>query len=260
MNKIAISLKDPLETLIRRALALPEQNVADRDLTDTMRLVHQLGHGRSVETSIGRIPIAPPVMPGLATMTIYAATRSELLSQVKRLIASTSATSDQAEQPASPPAWFQRSVPPPSKPNGRRRPKPPPLAVLQPETKRAMKNVTVHITPHNVKLSRRLREFVRRKITGLSRFSADLLSAEVVVRGPSGTAPLFSVSSRLALPGRDVQANAAHPNLYGAINKVAARLARLSRKRKTRLTRTVRQRGKKRAKRLPDASSLLYVL
>ena len=78
-------------------------------------------------------------------------------------------------------------------------------------------------------------DFIQLKISGLVRFARDIVAAEVVLRGKSGAAHLFSVSARLALPGRDVQGNATHANLYSAIDRLVARLARLSRKRKTRL-------------------------
>lgn len=97
------------------------------------------------------------------------------------------------------------------------------------------KNVHIHITPHGVQLTRSLRNFIQKKMSALSRFAGDILSAEVVLRGKSGAPSQFSVSARLALPGRDLHGNAVHGNLYGAINQLASRLARLSRKRKTRL-------------------------
>jgi len=104
-----------------------------------------------------------------------------------------------------------------------------------------MKYLPIHITPHGLHLSPALREFVQAKISALSRFARDIVGAEVVLRGKSGAAHLFSVSARLALPGRDVQGNATHANLYSAIDRLVSRLARLSRKRKTRLARTVRR-------------------
>lgn len=109
-----------------------------------------------------------------------------------------------------------------------------------------MKNLPVHVTPHHLHLSPGLHGFIRIKMCGLSRFARDIIGAEVVVRGKSGAAHLFSVSGRLAWPGRDVQANATHADLYGAINQLVARLARLSRKRKTRLGNLFRRPGKKR--------------
>jgi putative sigma-54 modulation protein len=108
-----------------------------------------------------------------------------------------------------------------------------------------MKTVPLHITPHHLKISDELREFVRIKISALARFAGDILSAEIVLRGPSGASHQFSVSARLALPGRDVHGGATHPSLYGAVNQLVARLGRLSRKRKTRLSRTTRRPPKK---------------
>jgi putative sigma-54 modulation protein len=108
-----------------------------------------------------------------------------------------------------------------------------------------MKNPPIHVTPHDLHLSPALHDFIRIKICALSRFAGDIVAAEVVLRGKSGAAHLFSVSGRLALPGRDVQANATHTDLYGAINQLVTRLARLSRKRKTRLANLFRRPGKK---------------
>lgn len=98
-----------------------------------------------------------------------------------------------------------------------------------------MTNPPIHITPHNLTLSPGLQEFIRRKMSALSRFAGDMLAAEIILRGKPGAPHLFSLSARLALPGRDIQGNAVHENLYTAIDQLVARLARLSRKRKTRL-------------------------
>ena len=96
-----------------------------------------------------------------------------------------------------------------------------------------MNNLPIHIIPHGIELSFALRRFVEKKISGLSWFAGDILSAEVVLREKSGANGLFSVRARLALPGRDVHGNAVHENFYAAINQLVARLARLSRKRKS---------------------------
>ncbi len=108
-----------------------------------------------------------------------------------------------------------------------------------------MKNPSIHITSHNTDLSAALREFIQLKISSLSRFGRDLVSAEVVLRGKSGAAHLFSVSARLAFPGRDVHGNASDTDPYGAVNRLVARLARLSRKRKTRLGKLFRRPARK---------------
>jgi ribosomal subunit interface protein len=98
-----------------------------------------------------------------------------------------------------------------------------------------MTNPPVHITPHNLTLSPALQQFIRRKMSALSRFAGDMLAAEIILRGKPGAPYPFSLSARLALPGRDIQGNAVHENLYTAIDQLVAKLARLSRKRKTRL-------------------------
>jgi ribosomal subunit interface protein len=104
-----------------------------------------------------------------------------------------------------------------------------------------MNALPIHITPHGIVLSSALRKFIKNKISRLSRFAGDILSAEVVLREKAGATGLFSVSARLALPGRDVHGNAVHENFYAAINQLVARLARLSRKRKTRFERRKRR-------------------
>jgi ribosomal subunit interface protein len=107
-----------------------------------------------------------------------------------------------------------------------------------------MNALPIQITAHDIELSITLRKFIAKKISRVSRFAADILSAEVVLREKSGANGLFSVSARLALPGRDVHANAVHVNFYAAINQLVRRLARLSRKRKTRFERRKRRAGR----------------
>ena len=107
-----------------------------------------------------------------------------------------------------------------------------------------MNDLPVHIMPHGIELSLALRKFIEKKISGLSRFAGDILSAEIVLREKSGANGLFSVSARLALPGRDLHGNAVHENFYAAINQLVARLARLSRKRKTRFEKRIRRAGR----------------
>ena len=104
-----------------------------------------------------------------------------------------------------------------------------------------MNTLPINIMPHGIERSLGLRKLIEKKISRLSRFAADILSAEVVLREKSGASGVFSVSARLALPGRDVQGNAVHKNIYIAINQLVARLARLSRKRKTRFEKRKRR-------------------
>ncbi|HEX5490805.1 MAG TPA: HPF/RaiA family ribosome-associated protein [Candidatus Udaeobacter sp.] len=48
-----------------------------------------------------------------------------------------------------------------------------------------MNNLPIHITPHAIELSFPLRKFIEKKISRVSRFAGDVLSAEVVVREKS---------------------------------------------------------------------------
>jgi putative sigma-54 modulation protein len=103
----------------------------------------------------------------------------------------------------------------------------------------------IHITPHHLRLSPALRDFVHRKLGKAPRFASGVLSADVVLRRHHGTADgrRFSAGARLALPGRDIHASAANADLYTAVVKLVATLARRSRKRKTRLARAFNTRG-----------------
>jgi ribosomal subunit interface protein len=121
-----------------------------------------------------------------------------------------------------------------------------------------MKIVPIHVTPHGLQLSARLRNAIARKISALSRVAGDMLAAEIVLRGKKGAAQLFSVSARIALPGRDLQGNATHANRYGAINQVVARLARLARKRKTRVVSAFRRPAKRQIKPRLARSALVF--
>jgi ribosome-associated translation inhibitor RaiA len=75
----------------------------------------------------------------------------------------------------------------------------------------AMTNLPIHITPHHLRLSSSLREFVLNKIAALPRFAKDIIAAEVVLRRHHGssTGRHFSASARLAMPGHDVHGTAA---------------------------------------------------
>ena len=99
----------------------------------------------------------------------------------------------------------------------------------------------IHITPHHLRLSPALCNFVHKKFAKVPRFANDVLATDIVLRRHHGTADgtRFSASARLALAGRDIHATAAHVDLYTAIVKLVARLTRRSRKRKTRLAHAI---------------------
>ncbi|MHA3771484.1 ribosome hibernation-promoting factor, HPF/YfiA family [Verrucomicrobiota bacterium sgz303538] len=99
--------------------------------------------------------------------------------------------------------------------------------------------IPIHITAHNLSLSPPLYKFVHKKIGTVTRIAMDVLAIEIVLRrNPSPRSERFSVSARLALPGRDVHSHVSSPDLYVAVGIVAARLARRLRKRKTRIAKT----------------------
>jgi len=97
--------------------------------------------------------------------------------------------------------------------------------------------LSIHITPHHLRLSQALYGFTYDKLSKVPRFASDVQSADVVLRRHHGTSDgkRFSASARLALAGRDIHATAAHADLYAAIVKLVGLLARGLRKRKTRL-------------------------
>ena len=98
----------------------------------------------------------------------------------------------------------------------------------------------IHITPHHLRLSPALADFVHSKFAKVPRFATDVLATDIVLRRHHGTSDgkRFSASGRLALAGRDIHASATHADLYSAIVKLVSILARRSRKRKTRLGKT----------------------
>jgi putative sigma-54 modulation protein len=96
--------------------------------------------------------------------------------------------------------------------------------------------IPIHITPHHLRLTPALSQFVSGKIAKLPRFAGDAVAADIVLRRHHGTAKgkSFSASARLALPGRDVHATATHTDLYTAITHLTKKLARRSLKCKVR--------------------------
>jgi putative sigma-54 modulation protein len=218
MKAIEIDLTAPLARVLAATRSLPangsEARESENEVREATRCLYEAAHGRVVDTSIGAIAIAPAVASALKDVPMAMTTRAEFL--------------DFAEANS----LFRRTTRPPV----------------------YMKNLPIHITAHDLDLSPTLHGFIERKMSALSRFARDILVAEVVLRGKSGAAHLFSVSARLSLPGRDVQANAKHANVYGAIEQLVSRLGRLSRKRKTRLLTAFRRPRKTRLKEWPAPS------
>jgi len=95
MKKIEINLGAPFGEIVARAIALPDhggsESTNDKQIVRALRRLYELAHGRSVETAIGLIPIAPPVAGDLANARFSAGSRHEFLAIVKEKLASTRA-------------------------------------------------------------------------------------------------------------------------------------------------------------------------
>ena len=93
MKKIEIDLGAPFAEIVARAIALPDnggsESTNDKQIVHALRRLYELAHGRSVETAIGLIPIAPPTASGLANARLSVGSRCELLAIVKEKITST---------------------------------------------------------------------------------------------------------------------------------------------------------------------------
>jgi hypothetical protein len=88
-NKVEIELRLPFEENIERALALPPSpdRPNDEAVVAALRRLYELAHGRSVQTTLGLIAIAPAVAPALSHRTFSVASRSALLTAVRDQIA-----------------------------------------------------------------------------------------------------------------------------------------------------------------------------
>jgi len=76
-----MDLNDPLEKTMATALSLPPANepAPDEQILQALGDLHAAAHGRSVETIIGSIPIAPPLDSSLKSQPSPLTTRSDLL-------------------------------------------------------------------------------------------------------------------------------------------------------------------------------------
>jgi ribosomal subunit interface protein len=272
MKYIEINLDDPFERTLAAILSLPEGGDArganDETVAQALRCLYTAAHGRAVQTSLGSISIAPATDSSLKDAPLRLDTRSDLLALAQRKGGFTRrATANFHETRGGVGSAFSEFIAGrlgapeywPSSSPVIRHAVPGPMTVTDDHLKRMItKNVPIHITPHGLRLNPSLRCFVETKVSALSRFASDMLAAEIVLRGKRGATQLFSVSARVALPGRDLRASATHANPYGAIHQLVARLARLARKRKTRFSRAFRRPSKKQVKPWLGWSTLLF--
>ena len=84
-NNFKIDLRLSFEENIKRALALPRcaDCPDDHEIVGALRRLYDLAHGRSVETGLGLIAIAPPVATSLSLKAFSVATRPDLLTAVQ---------------------------------------------------------------------------------------------------------------------------------------------------------------------------------
>jgi hypothetical protein len=89
MNRVKIELRLPFEKNIERTLSLSASLDCpnDEEVVRALRRLYELAHGRSVQTALGLVAIAPPVAPSLSQTTFSVASRSDLLTAVQDQIA-----------------------------------------------------------------------------------------------------------------------------------------------------------------------------
>jgi hypothetical protein len=81
-----IDLNDPFEKTLAKVHSLPDggEVASDAEIEQALRGLYIAAHGRSVETTIGRIPIAPPADSSLKSKSWPLNTRTDLLILAER--------------------------------------------------------------------------------------------------------------------------------------------------------------------------------
>jgi hypothetical protein len=84
VKRISIDLSEALERVLTQALALPagsdDGQKSEARVKEAVRRLYDAANGRTVDTPLGPIPIAPAVAPWLKAAPLAVRTRSELLS------------------------------------------------------------------------------------------------------------------------------------------------------------------------------------
>src|SRR5690349_13942488 len=103
MQEIEINLREPFEDNLERALALPEDHdragTTEEQIATALRRIYELAYGRSVETTIGLVGIAPALIPALAETRLHMASRESLLAAILDKLASLSSDADRSRSP-----------------------------------------------------------------------------------------------------------------------------------------------------------------
>ena len=88
MKKIRIHLSQPFEEILTALLSLPRAahgsaptstSHEDQELKHVLRGLYEAAHGRQVQTTVGLVPIAPPVASFLKHAPFYVATQLDFL-------------------------------------------------------------------------------------------------------------------------------------------------------------------------------------
>jgi hypothetical protein len=78
-----INLSHSFERSLTDALALPQDSdhrpITDESTAHALRLLYSAAHGRSIETSIGPVVIAPPIAPALRNASVVLKSRAEFV-------------------------------------------------------------------------------------------------------------------------------------------------------------------------------------
>lgn len=93
----------------------------------------------------------------------------------------------------------------------------------------------IHLSPRHLVLTAAIHSYVADKVEHLEGITENILAAHVVLLHDETKTKRYVVKVHLAVPGPDIHAEDAEPDLYAAIDKVVAKLAQQLRKRKTKL-------------------------
>jgi len=88
-KSVEIDLTRPFREIVATALALPQGNepVDDKQVVTAARGIYEALHGRSVDTTVGMISIAPGICPWLVVRHFEVITREDFLATADRWLA-----------------------------------------------------------------------------------------------------------------------------------------------------------------------------
>ena len=193
---------------------------SDAAIKQVLRYLYEVANGRIVETQIGAIPIAPPAKPWLKAKPLCLKSAADLVTMVKDSLGASDSLNYARSEPqkrrqsklgsalfefmagrlGAPECWpdqrndaaytnaaaraVSRAI---SRWKTKAEKRCPHVNQLFTANNTAinqnkMTNPPIHITPHNLTLSPALQQFIRRKMSALSRFAGDMLAAEIILQ------------------------------------------------------------------------------